>query len=68
MHLIKAPHAKNPELENLHQAATKRLEELKLQKQTLFDLKKTKRVLKKRDKVEVIMQETEQNNAELVAE
>jgi hypothetical protein len=68
MHLIKAPHAKNPDLENLHQAATKRLEELKLQKQTLFDLKKTKRVLKKRDKVEVIMQETEQNNAELVAE
>ena len=68
MHLIKAPHAKNPELENLHQAATKRLEELKLQKQTLFDLKKTKRVSKKRDKVEVIMQETEQNNAELVAE
>lgn len=68
MHLIKAPHAKNPELENLHQAATKRLEELKLQKQTLFDLNKKKRVSKHREKVEVIMHENKQNDAELVAE
>lgn len=33
MHLIKAPHAKNPELERIHDIASKRLSELDLAKQ-----------------------------------
>ncbi len=63
--------AKNPELDRLHEAATKRLEELKQNKQTLVELKKTKNPSKRRDKVEVIMEESDtvaQNNFELIAE
>lgn len=55
--------AKNSELEHLHEVASKRLEELKLAKQTLVDLKHTNKKQKRRDKVEVIMEETEQNSA-----
>jgi hypothetical protein len=58
-------------LDRLHEAATKRLEELKQNKQTLVELKKTKKPSKRRDKVEVIMEENdliEQNNSELIAE
>ena len=66
--------AKNPELDRLHEAASRRLEELKLNKQTLTGVKKTnKKSLKKREKVEVIMEEDDQqvqvsNKTELVAE
>ena len=66
--------AKNPELDRLHEAASRRLEELKLNKQTLTGVKKTnKNSLKKREKVEVIMEEDDQqvqvsNKTELVAE
>jgi hypothetical protein len=58
----------------LHEAASRRLEELKLNKQTLTGMKKTnKKSLKKREKVEVIMEEDDQqvqvsNKTELVAE
>ena len=58
-------------MDRLHEAATKRLEELKQNKQTLVELKKTKKPSKRRDKVEVIMEENdliEQNNSELIAE
>lgn len=61
--------AKNADLENLHEIATKRLEEIKLAKQTLVDLKTSKK-RKGRGKVEVTMEETtsEQNNAKIEAE
>ena len=58
----------------MHEAASRRLEELKLNKQTLTGMKKTnKKSLKKREKVEVIMEEDDQqvqvsNKTELVAE
>jgi hypothetical protein len=57
----------------LHEAASRRLEELKLNKQTLTGLKKTnKKSLKKREKVEITMEEDEQeqvaNKTELIAE
>ena len=66
--------AKNPELERLHEAASRRLADLRFGKQTLTQLRKSKRPLtgkgKERGKVEVTMEENvvEQNNAELVAE
>ena len=51
--------AKNTELENLHDTASKRLEELKIAKQTLVELKNTNKRSKKREKVEIIMEDTE---------
>ena len=61
--------AKNPELERLHDAASRRLADLRMSKQTLTQLKKSKRPMKKREKVDVIDENiAEQNNAELIAE
>lgn len=72
MHLIKAPHAKNPELEHLHEVASRRLEELKLSKESMVHLRKSK-ALKRREKVEVTMEESADEEqavqtTELVAE
>ncbi len=64
--------AKNPELERLHEAASRRLEELKITKQNLIHLKKSKR--KDRGKVIITDEQTEENEesirstTELVAE
>lgn len=61
--------AVNPHLEKVHEAASKRLEELKLSKQTMVDLNKAKKKKTKRDKVEIIMEEDDESNKqELVAE
>ena len=64
--------AKNAQLEHLHEVACQRLEEIKITKRSLVELKKSKRP--KRSKVEVTMEEdTEETStlvqpAELVAE
>ena len=56
-------------MDRLHEIASKRLEEMKIAKQTLVELKHAnKKPTKRREKVEVIMEEniaTEQNNAAL---
>ncbi|RMZ95633.1 putative ribosome biogenesis RLP24 [Brachionus plicatilis] len=66
MHLIKAPHAVNPDLDEIHELAKQRLEDLKVGKEKLVALRKSKKIGKKREKVEVVMEETsEQNTAEL---
>lgn len=59
--------AKNEELDRLHEIASKRLSEMKLAKQTLVELKSDNRKHKRREKVEVIMEENanEQQNAVL---
>lgn len=56
---IKTKKAKNPELDHLHEVASKRLEEMKLAKQTLVDLRHSnkKKTTKRREKVEVVMEE-----------
>ena len=56
--------AVNPDLERVHEAATKRLEALKLSKQTLTGIRKQKKRAP-REKVEVIMEESA---AEIIAE
>ena len=53
MHLIKAPHAKNPQLEKMQELACQRLEAMKVSKRSLVEFKKAKKALRKRDKVEV---------------
>lgn len=59
--------AKNEELDRLHEIASRRLSEMKLAKQTLVELKSENRKQKRREKVEVIMEENanEQQNAVL---
>jgi hypothetical protein len=54
----------------MHEAASRRLEEMKLSKQTMVDLDKAKnKKIKRRPPVEVIMEDNEsENNKELVAE
>ena len=55
--------AKNPELDRLHEAASRRLESLKLNKQTLTNLKSPKKIKSNRirEKVTVTMEEEEQS-------
>ena len=60
-------------MEHLHEVACQRLDEIKTTKRSLFELKKSKRVTKKRAEVEVTIEETEETNTasqptELVAE
>lgn len=58
--------AVNPELDEIHELAKQRLEDLKASKEKLVALNKNKKASKKREKVEVVMEETsEQNAAEL---
>lgn len=56
-------------MERLHEAASRRLADLRMSKQTMTQLNKSKRPLKRREKVDVVDENiAEQNNAELVAE
>lgn len=55
--------AKNPELDHLHEVASKRLEEMKIAKQTLVDLKHAAKKPKRREKVEVIMEESNEQES-----
>ena len=55
--------AKNPEMDCLHEAASKRLEALKISKQSMIHLKKSKS-LKRRLKVEVTMEQSDEQAAE----
>ena len=66
MHLIKAPHAVNPMLDKVHEAASKRLADMKLSKQTIVELNQAKNRKARRERVEVTMEE-EANNAQEVA-
>ena len=55
-------------MERLHEAASRRLADLRMSKQTMTQLNKSKRPLKRREKVDVVDENiAEQNNAELVA-
>ena len=58
--------AKNPELERLHEAASRRLADLRMSKETMTQLNKSKRP--KRPRVVEIDDENiaKQNNAELI--
>ncbi len=69
--------AKNPELDRLHEAASIRLEQLKLRKETLAGIRRTgmpkKSQIRKREKVEVTLEEEQEapsktHLTELVAE
>lgn len=55
--------AKNPELDRLHEAASKRLEELKISKETMTQLKKKMNPMKKRAKVDVTMENDDEQEA-----
>ena len=56
-------------MERLHEAASRRLADLRMSKQTMTQLNKSKLPLIKRGKVDIVDENiAEQNNAELIAE